>query len=438
MIYKGIQSIILAGRTILAIGMLTNYLSAQIDNQNKPQEYASEIFAETFAFKSDSSGKGRLDVYIQVPYSGISFVKEEEQYVGSIEISATAITQEKQEIWQISRIVELRLEDFAKTTSHRLSSIKRFSTDLLPGKYELIIQVKDNESKKTATFRKSVMIKDFSTDTLALSDLMLVHRMDVDSMQKKIVPNLTGILLKEADDFYLFFEIYSKPQIDSVQLLCTFFNKKKEAVEKRVKSEALTGNLKQITWKIDTPPLASDQYVFLIEATGYSKTDPAVNVHTSSSRPCLVRMKDLPLVVTDIDKATDQLQYFANGSEIKYIKEGATQEERQRRFLEFWAKRDPDPKTPRNELMEEYYLRIAYANKNFSQYTEGWRTDRGMIFIRFGMPQSIDRHPFSTNNKPYEIWYYYDQNRKFIFIDETGFGDYRLQYFGSDYWRRIQ
>jgi len=438
MAYRTIQRIIFAGRTILAVGILVNYLPAQTDTQNEPKRYISEIFSEAFAFKSDSSGKGRLDIYIQVPYPEINFIKEGEQYVGRIELSATVLTQEKQELWQTSQTVELRLKDFTQTTSHRLSTLKRFSTDLLPGKYDLLLQVIDNASKKMTAFHKSVSVKDFGTDSLAVSDLMLVQRMDVDGTRKNIVPNLTGVLTKESNGFYLFFEIYNKTQLDSIRFLCKFIDQKKEVIAQRSKSELLSGNRTQMTWQIDTPSLAAGQYVFFIEATGYSKVNPALMVYSSSSRTCIVRIKDLPLTVTDIDKATDQLQYIAKGSEIAYIKEAATQEERQKRFFEFWAKRDPDPKTSRNELMEEYYARIAYANNNFTQYMEGWKTDRGMVLVRFGLPQNVDRHPFDSESKPYEIWYYYDQNREFIFIDETGFGDYRLRYPETDLWGRIR
>jgi hypothetical protein len=88
--------------------------------------------------------------------------------------------------------------------------------------------------------------------------------------------------------------------------------------------------------------------------------------------------------------------------------------------------------------MEEYYYRADYADKNFPPYSEGWRTDRGMVLMRFGLPQNVERHLFESNSKPYEIWYYYNQNREFIFIDDTGFGDYRLQYSETDLWGRIR
>jgi GWxTD domain-containing protein len=436
--YRRIQYIIFVALAILVIGILTDDLIAQYNNQNKAKGAISEIVAEAFAFKSDSANRGRLDIYIQIPYREINFIKDGNQYIGHTEISVTARTQEKQALWQASQTIELQLKDFTQTISHRLSALKRFSTDLPPGNYEILLQVIDIESKKMDNFHKSAVVKDFGTDSLALSDLMLVYRMDVGGTRKNIVPNLTGILTKESNGFYLFFEIYNRIQLDSVQLVCKFINRKKEVIAQRTKNEILSGNLTQITWQIDTPSLAVDQYILSIEATGYSKINPATMIQASSSRNCFVHIKDLPLTVTDIDKATEQLQYIAVDSEIAHIEEATTSDEKQKRFFEFWAKRDSNPSTSRNELMEEYYVRVAYANNNFTQHMEGWKTDRGMVFIRFGAPQNIDRHPFESGGKPYEIWYYYNQNREFIFVDETGFGDYRLRYPETDLWGRVR
>ena len=49
-----------------------------------------------------------------------------------------------------------------------------------------------------------------------------------------------------------------------------------------------------------------------------------------------------------------------------------------------------------------------------------------MVFVLFGVPDNVERHPFEVNSKPYEIWYYNEKSKVFYFVDETGFGDYRL------------
>ncbi|MBX7051422.1 MAG: GWxTD domain-containing protein [Flavobacteriales bacterium] len=44
------------------------------------------------------------------------------------------------------------------------------------------------------------------------------------------------------------------------------------------------------------------------------------------------------------------------------------------------------------ELIKTYYRRVQEANYYFSTYTEGWRTDRGMIHLIFGNPTKINRY----------------------------------------------
>jgi GWxTD domain-containing protein len=40
-------------------------------------------------------------------------------------------------------------------------------------------------------------------------------------------------------------------------------------------------------------------------------------------------------------------------------------------------------------FMRSYYKRVELANLFFSSYKEGWKTDRGMIYITFGLPNTV-------------------------------------------------
>ena len=152
----------------------------------------------------------------------------------------------------------------------------------------------------------------------------------------------------------------------------------------------------------------------------------------------IVRWQGVPRSVKDLDLAIDQLRYVAKDDEFSTLRDAKTAEEKQKRFNDFWKKRDPNPNTPRNERMEEFYARVEYANKHFSHYLEGWRTDMGMVFIIFGPPNNVERHPFETDTKPYEVWSYYELNYSVLFMDETGFGDYKLQTPIWELWQRIR
>jgi hypothetical protein len=52
------------------------------------------------------------------------------------------------------------------------------------------------------------------------------------------------------------------------------------------------------------------------------------------------------------------------------------------------------------KTIREYYNRVRLANRYFTSYKEGWKTDMGMIFIIYGRPSRIIR----TNEM--EFWFY--------------------------------
>jgi GWxTD domain-containing protein len=224
-----------------------------------------------------------------------------------------------------------------------------------------------------------------------------------------------------------------------VDLEWKILDSKKNQVVSHVQKDAATEHKTQMFLKIDSSGLSMGTYLLSVTATGQivSGEKPMI-VKGATSRTFNIRATDLPVAIVDLDKAIDQLIYIARESELEYVRSATTEDEKRKRFLEFWSKRDPDPQTQRNELLEEYYGRVQHANLTFTHFLEGWRTDMGMVFIRFGTPDNIERHPFDVSNKPYEIWYYYQLNRQFIFVDESGFGDYRLRYPTTDLWGRMR
>jgi GWxTD domain-containing protein len=59
------------------------------------------------------------------------------------------------------------------------------------------------------------------------------------------------------------------------------------------------------------------------------------------------------------------------------------------------------------KLMRSYFRRVELANQHFTSYKEGWKTDRGMIFIVFGLPDEVfkfhDREVWTYDNEDYKI-----------------------------------
>jgi GWxTD domain-containing protein len=55
----------------------------------------------------------------------------------------------------------------------------------------------------------------------------------------------------------------------------------------------------------------------------------------------------------------------------------------------FWLKNIKNQRKAQN-VIELYYERVEEANKQFSNYKEGWKTDMGMMYILFGPPRYVN------------------------------------------------
>ena len=60
-------------------------------------------------------------------------------------------------------------------------------------------------------------------------------------------------------------------------------------------------------------------------------------------------------------------------------------------------------------LMRNYFKRVEWSNYYFTSYKEGWKTDRGMIYILFGLPEEI----FKFSDR--EVWNYKSPSLKVTF-----------------------
>jgi GWxTD domain-containing protein len=140
----------------------------------------------------------------------------------------------------------------------------------------------------------------------------------------------------------------------------------------------------------------------------------------------------------------EDVQYIIADEERRAFLQLQTNEEREQFIEAFWQRRNPNPDSMENAFKEEHYRRIAYANERFSSGVQGWRTDRGRMYIMWGPPTSQEHHthgenwvrPFDqgggmTKTFAWEQWNYnylegVGQDVTLEFVDPTGTGEFRL------------
>jgi GWxTD domain-containing protein len=135
---------------------------------------------------------------------------------------------------------------------------------------------------------------------------------------------------------------------------------------------------------------------------------------------------DKPFSLMNPEFAIKILKYMTTEDEINKILD-VKEKNYLKELYKFWKKYDPTPSTQFNEVMSEYYKRVDYSSDNYSALSnkKGFDTDRGRIYIMFGKPKRIERGS-NSDGKIVETWYY-DQKKKFIFVDKQGTGEFSLQ-----------
>jgi len=128
----------------------------------------------------------------------------------------------------------------------------------------------------------------------------------------------------------------------------------------------------------------------------------------------------------ELRSSLEVLRYVAAPSEMDEMERLEGPDARKAFWEQFWRRRDPTPETDRNEQLEEFYRRVQYANQHFAVGIAGWRTDMGRIYIQNGAPDEVVRNPFNFDRRPEELWYYYKDQLRYVFIDRDGFGRFEL------------
>ena len=99
-------------------------------------------------------------------------------------------------------------------------------------------------------------------------------------------------------------------------------------------------------------------------------------------------------------------------------------------LIAFWVARDPDPFTPENEYLAEYFRRLEYVKQHYQVNEKIGYDDRGRMYLKHGEPADKVIFPGGfSDSVPNESWLYTTSEGQFIyhFIDKQMIGRYFLE-----------
>ncbi len=386
------------------------------------------FYYEISNFAADSTGKSRLYISMKIPNDELQFLKTDNGYEAEYEFSVVVFNKKGEQIEGKSFRRKAGVKEYKDTNSNRIFQQMHTNLDLSPGEYKVILGLTDLDTKKTGRRKEKIRVRDFSKSGLELSDIIFVRRKNIRNTRiSDLSPEVEASIADTTRQMFVYFEVYSPKVFPTYEVSYKILNFRRKKIAQEKLQFSKTGWRTKVFIPIDIASLDLARYKLVLDVKGGGKK-------RSVERFFHVRNLQVPLAVTNLDEAIEQLQYIASRKEMKKMR-NAPKDKKREYFEAFWKAKDPTPGTATNELMDEYYRRVEFANQHFSGFREGWRTDMGMIYILFGPPNDVERQPFNVEASPfyeteiyaYEVWYYYDLNRRFIFADHQGFGDYRLE-----------
>jgi len=119
---------------------------------------------------------------------------------------------------------------------------------------------------------------------------------------------------------------------------------------------------------------ASKPGIYIIRADS-TKLRGLMKVNFKNSYPLIIRS----------DNLIEILQYLLTDNEYEKMKSSGN---KKLSVDNFWIRSTGSTERAR-ELIKIWYNRATYSNYYFTSYKEGWKTDRGMIYMVFGPPNDI-------------------------------------------------
>jgi len=402
--------------------LLVLNVNAQVEHSrgNRSNVFYPDFEIDIADFPSGQKELTQVDIFIKVPYGNIKFIKSDNGFIGKYTVTVTIYDEDKEKTFVEKMWSEkVFAKDFLQATSNNNYNFSYKSFNLAPRDYLIRCDVFDEDSKKSFFVEIKKKTKEFST-SMQLSDIVIVSDSVKTADGIKYIPSVSNKFTNNDSTLSFFYEIFSKKKQDAVVEYRLVDKGKKTALTKS-ENIALDSGKHVINYKLSHFKFSLGEYLLEIKLR-----DDGYDLIAESSKKIVSKIIGFPASIIDLDKAVEQMMYISNSDELDKIKNISDADEKMAAFKSFWKAKDPNPDTEENEILYEYYRRVDYANQNFKHYYEGWKTDMGMIYIILGAPSNVERHPFEYDSKPYEIWDYYDINRRFIFVDQTGFGDYRL------------
>ncbi|MEM7370171.1 MAG: GWxTD domain-containing protein [Bacteroidota bacterium] len=419
------------------------------------QSPSVKLYSDICRFYKSNTGEPYIQIYLAIPGTSISYQQEEDnmfQAKVNIDYSLERIIDGHKELYysdtyNLQLPQKIRLPDTTLESRKKGNLIQTHSIALEPGKY-LFRSVSTDSSaiipSKDSTFIEFDLPK-LTGDEIGFSDIKWV----AGELEKgeggrrfagkdELIPQVSNSAFINEDFIVFYQEIYNadKKLEDNFLIRCVVYKGDNRLfVTETLGQGRPPRSVNAYKETIDISLLSSGTYHLQVEllnqtnrvAKTYrevfwvykSQEDGTISIPLADN----INQTEVfgEYTEKELDYYLQTLLYASSQQEQNFIKALENYDQKKNFLFSFFEKRRAQDKSIQ-EMWNGHLVAIDYVNQEFkSSFRPGWQTDRGRVFIKYGIPYDVERHPSKANLLPYEIWRYNrlgsQTNVVFIFFD---------------------
>jgi GWxTD domain-containing protein len=325
-------------------------------------------------------------------------------------------------------------------------------TVLPSGKYKIkMVRLGDGGLQKTDSLSHIFSAPEFKTDRIAVSDIELCSNIVTGSTNERglfykntmeVFPNPMCMYNEETPTLHYYVELYNvkssnprdKLMIEVVVADTEGKIRGQKSYTQRRNYESLveTGSFNVADYPTGLYTIvfaavdSTEDYSVYTRSNFYVMNISELSADQEDMMVSYSRSEFISMSEEVIAQRIAQSLYIATLDERKIFQNLDNLEGKRMFLFKFWYARESSV----NEgLKDEYYSRVEHADEHFGfANRKGWQSDRGRVYIVYGEPSQTDRYPSNPDADPYIVWKYHELEggASFLFVDESGFGDYKL------------
>ena len=366
-------------------------------------------------------------VGMSLPNKGLTFVRNQGAYDASyaVDLSLAGSTGI---VAQASDSEFVRVVTFKEISRTDESVIYRRAFRVVPGTYGLTYTVRDGNSRRGAARRITISVPRLTAASLSTLEPIYEAqpRTRLDSVPVYLPSPRASYVFGVDDSAAVYLESYNSRAPISLEV------RTPDGKTAWRGSTTLTERGPGLASGIVSVPLVhADVGIGTITAAIAGSPD------TLGTRILIGFGPDLP--VLSFKEMLGYLRFFRASSKLQPLY-NAKPEERGARWAEFLRATDPNPSTPQNEALDDYFNRIRDANAIFtSDSPPGWLSDRGEVFVTLGPPSNtyedygsmymgdiVSQSSQLATRVRILVWEYNQYQTRLIFFDPNDTRQWRL------------